>query len=305
MHGLSRTRFTGPFVVILASSHFVIACADEGTYLPSPHENRNCPALPVDPENPAISYDREDVVAGPSAWGKLLNAKGEVAYPGCANTMEQQSPIALPSPEMPWATGGMYLSPAVLSWSRQAEVTSIINNGRTWLTAIAPTPANTIQFRGELYELQQFHVHTPGEHSIGGMSFPMELHLVHRGGSRAFAVVVAVMIEESAEDHPEFAKLWSRFSECPEAAPTMLENVTVDVASFLPANTAHFEYDGSLSTPPCTRVTHWIVMTEPIFASPAQIARFKDSLGQTNRPAQPIIDEQLVTYEAPKDAHWQ
>ncbi len=305
MHGLSRTRLTGLFVIFLASSHFVVGCGDEGTYLPPTQESPNCSALPVDPRNPAISYDRKNAVAGPSAWGKLLNANGDVAYPECANALEQQSPIALPSPEMPWAVGGMYLSPDVLSWSRHAEVTSIINNGRTWLTAIAKIPANTIMLRGESYTLEQFHVHTPSEHSMGGMSFPMELHLVHRGGSRAFAVVVAVMIEESAEENPELAKVWNQFSACPEAAPTMLQNVTVDVASFLPANTAHFEYDGSLSTPPCTRVTHWIVMTEPIFASSAQIARFKDSLGQTNRPTQPILDEQLVTYEAPKTAHWQ
>ena len=36
-----------------------------------------------------------------------------------------------------------------------------------------------LSWKGEKYSLQQFHFHTPSEHTINGIQFPMEMHLVH------------------------------------------------------------------------------------------------------------------------------
>lgn len=32
---------------------------------------------------------------------------------------------------------------------------------------------------GKVFELKQFHFHTPSEHTIDGEYFPLEMHLVH------------------------------------------------------------------------------------------------------------------------------
>lgn len=304
---LSRQSLPRAFL-LLAASRVLLGCAndipDSSSVTSDGPDSQpaldSCPAVPEDPAKPAFSYDRHDLQKGPSQWGRLRARDGSVAYPACADTTNQQSPIALPSPDKPWASGGMHLDARSLSYSHETNVTSLLNNGHTWLAAVDPNPPNTLTYEGDSFALQQFHVHTPSEHTLGGKSFPMEMHLVHRGGHSAYAVVIAVMFEESAENNPELAKFWDLFAACPQTTATPENDLTVDVASFLPTNTAHFEYDGSLTTPPCTTVVHWFVMTEPMHASTAQIQAFMDTFGQSNRTAQPVRDEKLVTYEAPE-----
>ncbi|MFT7465287.1 MAG: carbonic anhydrase [Pseudohongiellaceae bacterium] len=53
----------------------------------------------------------------------------------------------------------------------------IINRGHT--VELDYDSGSTLTFDGELYELRQFHFHTPSEHLIDGVTYPMELHLVH------------------------------------------------------------------------------------------------------------------------------
>jgi carbonic anhydrase len=63
--------------------------------------------------------------------------------------------------------------------------------------------------------------------------------------------------------------------------------LTVFEAGVLPPTTNYFAYSGSLTTPPCTEGVRWIVLREPLTASAAQIARFKEKVGPvTNRPIQ-------------------
>jgi len=50
----------------------------------------------------------------------------------------------------------------------------------------------------------------------------------------------------------------------------------------------YFLYNGSLTTPPCTEGVRWIVIKQPIVASPDQIQHYHDLLGfDNNRPIQP------------------
>jgi len=303
MLALTKTRLAWTWTV-LASTAF-LGCGDDfseppppSSHLPAePEASDECTAIAEDPTKPQFSYDRTDPSRGPSAWGRILVPDGTLAYPACADATAQQSPIALPSPEMPWVVGGMALDPKTLSWSDEVPIASTLNNGHTWLAAVAPTQENTLTYQGEPFALQQFHMHTPSEHTVGGKSFPMEMHFVHRGGNNAFAAVVALLFEESKDDNPELEKVWPLFSICPAAESTPVQDVTIDLRALLPENTSHFEYDGSLTTPPCTRTVHWFVVTEPIHASAAQINAFADVFGPSNRPTQPVLDEQSVTYE--------
>jgi len=102
--------------------------------------------------------------ADPRNWG----ADGR--YPACSIGGEQ-SPIDL--------TGAVRaeIEPPTVSWQPQAF--SVVNNGHT-IQANAP-PGGFATSAGRRYELQQFHFHTPSEHTLDGKRAAMEAHFVHVG----------------------------------------------------------------------------------------------------------------------------
>ena len=258
-----------------------------------------CPSLPNDPAHPHFGYDPNDTVDGPSAWGTIRDGAGAPAYPACATSTQQQAPIAFPATSAPWATGGVKLDGLTLSWSKAAVATAVINNGHTWKALVGPSPANTISVQNETYTMSQFHVHSPSEHTVGGKQYPLEAHFVHGGGKGFAGVAVGVFFEEDTVDNAELAKVWSKFSACPQATEASLPAATtLDLTALLPANASHFEYDGGLTAPPCSQVVHFFIMTTPIKASAGQIKALRDALGPNARPTQPVLNQKSVTYQS-------
>lgn len=273
---------------------------------------------------PHFSYDDMDEKAGPEAWDDLVNSAGAVAYPACDDGTGQQSPIAFPAPAV-----GSSVSAAdfglgrELAWSAQAKVASLINNGHTWLANIDPSSRNTLLDENTEYRLAQFHFHAPSEHTIGGKSYPLEVHFVHLGPetvkpvnpadaakqdlAKPFAEVIAVMFEEDARDNPVLARMWpagkasGRFNVCPQASAQKFD-ADIDIDALLPSSDdrTYLQYDGSLTTPPCSRKVRFRMMTTPVKASRAQIDTFKEVFhGDNSRPTQDILGGTKITLHQP------
>src|SRR4029079_14326658 len=116
---------------------------------------------------------------GPAKWGDL-----DAANKACS-LGSQQSPINIgPTIKSP-------LPALKLSWSKTAD--AIVNNGHTIQLNFAE--GSTLRLGDTPYKLLQVHFHRPSEHLIGGKSFPMEAHFVHRADSGGLAVV-GVMFSE-------------------------------------------------------------------------------------------------------------
>ena len=153
-------------------------------------------------------------------------------------------------------------------------------------TALHYDRDSTIVFDEDLYLLEQFHFHTPSEHTIDNRHYPMELHLVHHN-ERHETAVVAVFMEEGK--HNPF------FEAFLQHAPTKVGEVNndrsqaVNPINLLPERKSYYLYSGSFTTPPCSEGVAWIVMQDPIEVSAEQIKKFRTLVGHDNvRPIQPM-----------------
>jgi len=129
--------------------------------------------------------------------------------------------------------------------------------------------------------LQQFHFHTPSEHTVDGGSYPLEVQFVHKTAGGKLAVV-GLLFEEGAEN-PALTPFWSRMPKSP-GPPVDLGRGGVDIRNLLPARFDVYRYAGSLTTPPSSEGVHWLVLKQHATASTAQIEAFRALMRHDNRP---------------------
>lgn len=183
-----------------------------------------------------------------------------------------------------------------IAFDYHESMVSWTNNGHTVMMSYEP--GSSMILGGTPYQLQQFHYHTPGEHSLqGGARFEVEQHLVHRNEAGELAVV-GVMIREG--DHNPALPGGRRLDQfLPQSEGVVVEfpEETLDATGLLPARLESFRYLGSLTTPPCSEGVRWVVMTEPIEISRSQMRallqalrslKYASQTGSNNRPTQPL-----------------
>jgi len=217
----------------------------------------------------------------PAHWAELREEFGQCALG------HHQSPIPLSGD-----AAAADLADVDLAYGPTAV--NMLNNGHT--IQVDQVVDNRMILDGEPYQLLQFHFHAPSEHVVDGRSYPLEMHLVHRNESGELAVV-GVFIAEGAANSA-FDPVWAHLpaAETDGAIPT---GATVDVAALLPAERAHYHYNGSLTTPPCSENVSWMVMKTPVEMSAAQIAAFTAIMDGNNRPLQELDEHNPQLDETP------
>jgi carbonic anhydrase len=206
---------------------------------------------------------------GPASWGSL-----SPDYALCGDGREQ-SPVDVPAAAPANSAG--------LSFDYKASPLDIENNGHTIEAVYAP--GSSITLDGARYELEQLHFHHQSEHAVNGQRDPMELHLVHKDAAGTITVV-AVLLKEGAEN-PAFAPVFQNIPAQPGPAAEV-PGASVDAAALLPADRTYWRYDGSLTTPPCSQGVNWVIMTQPVEVSTAQINAFAAVYPDNFRPLQPL-----------------
>jgi carbonic anhydrase len=216
------------------------------------------------------SYEGEK---GPEHWSDLSPEFKEAIG-------NAQSPIDLDAPEQ-------------VSFHYLDGSFSAMNNGHTVQAMPDDKHESYILLDGTKYYLQQLHFHTPSEHTVRGIAFPMEAHFVHRSDEGKLAVA-GVFIDEG-EENTVIQSIW-------DAIPKD-KNVSVGIQNafaltrLLPGKLDGVRYSGSLTTPPTTEGVSWIVLTEHIQASAGQIKWFTDLIGRNARPVQPRNGRTLTPYQ--------
>jgi carbonic anhydrase len=203
---------------------------------------------------------------GPDHWG-AVDAASQVCSAG-----SQQSPLDIGT------TVKANLPPLSFAWARRAD--TIVNNGHTIQLNVAE--GSTLAVGKDSYKLLQFHFHRPSEHLIGGKSFPMEVHFVHQAASGALGVVGVMM--KTGRANPVFNRIVTTMPAAP--GPAVTTDAKINPNGLLPVRRSYYSYAGSLTTPPCSEVVAWMLLTDPIAVAEADVAAFAKLYAMNARPAQ-------------------
>ncbi|MFN2378438.1 MAG: carbonic anhydrase [Candidatus Binatia bacterium] len=145
-------------------------------------------------------------------------------------------------------------------------------------------PGSTLEYDGVVHELVQFHFHTPSEHLLDGVTYPMEVHLVHRErGQPGRFVVIGVLFKEG-KANPLVDTL---VGDAPRAVGAVIYgDRPVDVGTILTPGMGYYHYSGSLTTPPYTETVRWMVLDRVLEASAEQIEALNRIEGDNARHIQ-------------------
>jgi carbonic anhydrase len=202
---------------------------------------------------------------GPENWGKQ--------FPTCA-AGKSQSPLNI--------VGPFEKSTTTLKADYKPGVLKVLNNGHT--IQVNVPPGSTLKVGNESYELVQFHFHRPSEEQIDGKPMAMVTHMVHKSADGKLAVVGVLMRESAVQNRT----LWSIWKNMPakEGPEVEVASVSINPATLLPESLAHYAYEGSLTTPPCTEGVKFFIMKSPIGIQREMIDSFPFKLNA--RPVQPL-----------------
>ena len=149
-----------------------------------------------------------------------------------------------------------------------------------------------VDYDGKTYSFKQFHFHTPSEHHLDGITYPLEMHMVHQVMTEADTVpqyfVWGILFKEGERN----AFLDEFLGAVPEeeGESVVLENKRVDVTHLVTQHEVAgcYHYRGSLTTPPFTESVHWGILGQVFDASPDQIEKLNRLEGNNARHIQAV-----------------
>ena len=162
----------------------------------------------------------------------------------------------------------------------QDSLAEIENDGHTIKEKFDDT--NFVIFNNNKYFLKQLHFHTHSEHSLNGIYFPAEIHLVHKSNDGNL-LVLGIFIELNNSNNNRFG-----FFKNVHKRKTL-----VRLSKIKELNGAHYNYKGSLTTPPCTENVEWIIFDKHISLNHSQLRPFKKIFKHNYRPVNEFKQHEL------------
>jgi len=216
-----------------------------------------------------------DGVTGPANWG-------EIGYPLC-NTGEQQSPVNIPH--------DAELKNDGLLFNYKPSIIQAINTGNTVKFDYEWT--SYLRAEGKRYNLISIDLHSPSTHAIDNVYYPMEMHLMHRTYYGKKAIVSVFLQDEKiakvSQSADYNASVDSVFTSLPTTAGKAIHSKQrFNATDLLPADKSYYQYQGSLTIPPCSEAISWFVLKQPITVTSDQLMRFRALYDHNARPVQAL-----------------
>ena len=264
-------------------------------------------------QNESFGYSEAGARA-PENWGNLTAFEGNECGIGRA-----QSPVNFLSRDIEDSSS---TEAGTIEINYSPDRLAVENLGTTIEFPMSSSSNNNMVINGVTYNLAQFHLHTPSEHTVDGAEYPLELHFVHvRQGAEGIPLsglqfgdlaVLGVMVTEgdvtTAFPGNNGTQTLSQIVPRNENVEFIFSDNQVNPAALLPelneeGERPFYRYDGSLTTPPCSELVLWSVFNDPITMSTRQIRVFREALGdmrfagrdgENDRPTQPLNNREVV-----------
>ena len=189
---------------------------------------------------------------GPEHWGD--------AFPVCGKG-KKQSPLNI--------VGPFEKSKDTLSVDYKEGPLKMFNNGHTIQVNIEP--GSTLKIGKDAFDLLQFHFHRPSEEQVEGKNASMVAHFVHKSKDGKLAVI-GVLLNEG-KDSAAIKTLWANLPP-KEGEEFLPPKVMFNPASMLPKEMGFYNYEGSLTTPPCSEGVQFYILKSPMEISKQQLSKF-------------------------------
>ena len=165
----------------------------------------------------------------------------------------------------------------------------IENNGHT-IEVKLKNKKNTLKFNGKTYTLEQFHFHAPSENQIDGKTYPLEGHFVYTTKDKKITVVS--ILYQYGKENKTLKQVWKKMPQKAETKKNLSQPVAI--SQLFPKDLDYYNFEGSLTTPPCTEGVNWIVFKKQENISKAQVKKFSKTLGfNNNRPIQKLNGREI------------
>jgi len=113
----------------------------------------------------------------------------------------------------------------------------------------------------DTYQLLQFHLHAPSEHTFDGKNYDVEIHFVHKHTSLNKLVALGIFFDVSAGGDKENDFIASL--KVGQANNTLLSAIpAMNLFKQLNMNNL-YHYEGSLTTPPCNETVEFVLINDP------------------------------------------
>jgi carbonate dehydratase len=211
----------------------------------------------------------------PEHWGDLSDDYK------AAKDGKEQSPINI--------TGAKDVDLPSLQLNSKNSKAEVENNGHT-IEVKLKNKKNTLKFNGKTYTLEQFHFHAPSENQIDGKTYPLEGHFVYTTKDKKITVVS--ILYQYGKENKTLKQVWKKMPQKAETKKNLSQPVAI--SQLFPKDLDYYNFEGSLTTPPCTEGVNWIVFKKQENISKAQVKKFSKTLGfNNNRPIQKLNGREI------------
>jgi carbonic anhydrase len=255
-------------------------------------EPQDAPASAISSEHPHA----DSLLSGNDVKAEAPDAKIKIeygyAFPRHTNEIAQ-SPINIIAEEAD------KVEKEKISFTFHPDINAVENLGHT--IQVDFKDGSTCVVNGKDYLSKQFHFHTPSEHLINGMTFPMEMHIVNvlsDSANKPTYMVLAVLFAMGTEN--KFIKEFLDKIPKEEGEKNALQTGEVkldDLLSQFVGNdiNSYYSYKGSLTTPPYTESVQWVILKHVVEASEEQIMTIEKLEGNNARHVQAVNDRKVYT----------